>query len=294
MTQIKTSRRPKDEGNRVELRLGSGEHVNSLHDLAGRSTRPRATDGEPTLAARVIQLHAELSRLNHFELLEVPPNADTATVRAAFQRSARRYHPDRLRGDDQRLRPLAAQIFCRMSEAYRAIETESSREQYRRSLGLRAGGRPPRGERDDFDPERVFEAARICLEQGRLDDAMLLVRQLCDAAGNNEVKYLALHAWLQVLRGELRPGHTADRILRVLDRAVRERRDDMEVRLYRARTLERLGRMEDAYRDFAFVAAADPKNLDAARRVRLHQMRAGSKDKRSGVFPSLLSRKPPA
>jgi hypothetical protein len=109
--------------------------------------------------------------------------------------------------------------------------------------------------------------------QRRLADAMHLVRQLCDTHPE-QVRYLALHAWLRVESGELHV-HSGATILDVLSRCVSERRDDLEIRMYRARVLKRLGRAEEAFRDFSFVAHANPRNAEAAYEVRAHELRFG-------------------
>lgn len=129
-------------------------------------------------------------------------------------------------------------------------------------------GRPPSSLRK-FDAKRVFQAARLCMMQGRTADALLLVGQLC-ALHPEQAQYLALHAWLRVVSGELRAGHTADAILSTLNRAVSERRDDMEIRMYRARVLKRLGRAKEAHLDFSFVANVSPSNAEAVREVRAY------------------------
>lgn len=98
---------------------------------------------------------------------------------------------------------------------------------------------------------------------------MLLVGQLC-ALHPEQVQYLALHAWLRVIGGELRAGPTGDAILNTLNRAVNERRDDLEIRMYRARVFQRLGRAAEAFRDFSFVAHANPSNMEAVREVRAY------------------------
>ena len=125
-----------------------------------------------------------------------------------------------------------------------------------------------------FDAKRVFQAARLCMVQGRTADAMLLAGQLCELHPE-QVQYLALHAWLRVIGGELRAGHTADSIMSTLNRAVNERRDDLEIRIYRARVLKRLGRAKEALRDFSFVANANPANEEALREVRAYEKANG-------------------
>lgn len=90
-----------------------------------------------SLAAQVTELYARLEQLNYFELLDLPETADRQSIRTAFEQRARRFHPDRLGGNDRRLRPLAAEVFLRMAEAYRVLDNDSTRKQYRSSLSLR-------------------------------------------------------------------------------------------------------------------------------------------------------------
>src|SRR5688572_25166900 len=102
-------------------------------------SRQRALQAEAelpkgSLAYLVLQRHARLAQLNHFELLEVPEHASAATIRRAFQQAVLRYHPDRLRGEHERLRPLAKEIVSRIGLAFRVLEDDASRENYRRSL----------------------------------------------------------------------------------------------------------------------------------------------------------------
>lgn len=139
-----------------------------------------------------------------------------------------------------------------------------------------AASRPPSSLRK-FDAKRVFQAARLCMMQGRTEDALLLVGQLCELHPE-QAQYLALHAWLRVVRGELRAGHTGDAILSTLSRAVSERRDDMEIRMYRARALKRLGRAKEAYLDFCFVANVSPSNAEAVREVRAYDAEAAKRE----------------
>lgn len=216
------------------------------------------------------QRYAELNRLNHFELLGIPETADREALSKAFRQNMRSFHPDRLSRGEESLRPLAAEILCRVTEAHRVLEDRTSREQY--AAGLPASGASLAPARQvAFDPDRLFQAAVICLKRRRVDDAILLVRQAC-AAKPDDLQYLALHAWLRAERGELHSG-AAETILGILNRAVRERSTDLEIRMYRARVLQRLGRSEEAYRDFSFVAKADRMNMDAALEVRLHERR---------------------
>lgn len=99
-----------------------------------RPLRDEAELPKGSLAYLVLQRHARLAQLNHFELLDVPEHASSTTIRRAFQQAVLRFHPDRLRGEHERLRPLAKEIINQIGVAYRVLEDDTTREQYRRSL----------------------------------------------------------------------------------------------------------------------------------------------------------------
>ena len=133
------------------------------------------------------------------------------------------------------------------------------------------------------NPQRLFEAARICLRRGREDDARVLAEEACRAAPH-DLRYQALSTWLAVRHG-VRPGPQAEQVIELLSRAVSRYGEDLELRLYRARVLLRLGRAQDAFEDYHFVADADPLNAEAAREVRLHELRSASGRSPFSTFP---------
>ena len=132
-------------------------------------------------------------------------------------------------------------------------------------------------------PEQAFAAARIQLKRGATQEAMALAEQIVRADPTHP-QYLALHAWLRVELGELQPGPVADEIVTTLTWAVRQERTDLDIRLYRGRVLSRLGRREEAMRDFSVVASMDEKNLEAIREVRLYRAREEQASANSGVL----------
>jgi len=138
-------------------------------------------------------------------------------------------------------------------------------------------------------PQQAFEAARVELKRGATKEAMALVERAILAEPAHP-QYRALHAWLRVERGELKPGPVGNEILATLTWAVREQRTDLEIRLYRGRVLLRLGRRDEAIRDFSVVASMDERNLEAIREVRLHRAREENAAASSGEFSELLKR----
>lgn len=98
-----------------------------------------------------------------YDVLEIPPSADPATVRRAYQRLARRHHPE-LQPDD----PEAAERFARIHRAYRQlvepprsppVRRRSGTLRYRRTVLTVRSSRPDRpGSREQAaDPLRGLD-----------------------------------------------------------------------------------------------------------------------------------------
>ena len=127
------------------------------------------------------------------------------------------------------------------------------------------------------------------MKRGAIEEAAALVERACLAAPEHP-QYRALHAWLRVERGELQLGPVANEIVAALTWAVREQRTDLEIRLYRGRVLKRLGRHEEAMRDFSVVASMDQKNLEAVREVRLYRAREEQRAASSAFLAKFFKR----
>jgi tetratricopeptide (TPR) repeat protein len=139
------------------------------------------------------------------------------------------------------------------------------------------------------EASRAVEAAEEHITKKQFADAERLMRAACNADPSNP-EYLALHAWLRVQIGEHAVPAFAAQIVSALDRAVMKAPTSVPVRFRRAQVLKRLGRDDEAYKDFRFVARRAPDHLDAVREVRLHMIRTRNKQKQSGVFSKLFHR----
>jgi hypothetical protein len=117
----------------------------------------------------------------------------------------------------------------------------------------------------------------------------------CDLAPL-DVRCQAVLAWLRMQRGEARPSAVGRQLVQLLTRAVRLHPSYLELRVYRARALQRLGRDAEAQSDFAFVLDADPCNTEAASELRRYRLCASDNPAASGVFsphPASRSTLPP-
>ncbi|RIA92991.1 DnaJ domain-containing protein, partial [Glomus cerebriforme] len=61
----------------------------------------------------------------HYDALEVPPDAEHKLIKAQFYKLSKRYHPDVNIGDK-----TAHSRFLRINEAYSILSKEQSRREY--------------------------------------------------------------------------------------------------------------------------------------------------------------------
>lgn len=83
------------------------------------------------LLAYLDRIMPALRGLDHFELLDVPPDADDKTIQAAFHNMAGGLHPDRHRNvltPSQHERLIV--VYARIAEAYRVLRSPEHREKY--------------------------------------------------------------------------------------------------------------------------------------------------------------------
>jgi curved DNA-binding protein CbpA len=254
--------------------------------------KPASTGHPPAPAAvppappappfRVSELRAEVTRRietmraqTHYEILGVDVNAATSVIQTAFFQLAKRWHPDRLSPELGDLRDAAVRIFARMTEAHQVLSNDDQRREYERLI--REGGAT-----DDEQEEvkrvlraaAAFQKAEVTARRGNLDDAEVHAQEAVEN-DPDQAEYVALYADILSQRPDrMRSGMFTD-VLKMVNEAKKKQPDNQRVLLYRARILKRSGDLDNAYREFRAIVERDVHNVEAAREVRLHQMRRG-------------------
>jgi curved DNA-binding protein CbpA len=218
--------------------------------------------------------HRTIENQNHYQVLDIEPNATAAQVASAFGALARRFHPDRLSPDLAELKDMAMRVFSRVSEAHRTLSHASSREDYDRAL---ASGEGSEVDQEQAQVVRVlkaaeaFQKAEILVRKRDLDGAERFA-SMAIAGDPDQPEYAALHAWIRARKvGATEADMSAS--LDVLKQAVSKQGNNVKIRYYFAGVLKLAGHVNAALREFRFVAENDPSNLDAARELRLHDIR---------------------
>lgn len=196
-----------------------------------------------------------------------------------------------------------ASIFARIGEAYSTLGDAEKRKAYVKSLEG-----PSATARSAAEEEQVaravnavleFQKAEALLRKNDLAGAERHVRLAADA-DPGQPEYTTLLAWITALRRgepkELPPGTISshyDDIIQMLDEVLRGDPKYERALFYRGTLLKRSGRADKAIRDFRLVADLNPRNIDAVREVRLHEMRkrdTKEPDAQGGLFGKWFKR----
>jgi curved DNA-binding protein CbpA len=237
----------------------------------------------PDHAARKAEIERRYQSIDtedFFQILGLTRETPADQIRNAYFALAKTWHPDRVPPELAEVKPLVARVFARISDAFQTLNDAAKRKEYLERLG--AGG----GSHDDdekiarvVDAAMEFQKAEILLKKNDLAGAELLATS-CVRADPEQPEYLALLVWIQAQRrGDppgMREGQTSphfDDLIRLLDGVLAKEPSYERAIYYRGVLLKRAGRHEKAMRDFKQAVELNPKNLDAVREVRLHDMR---------------------
>lgn len=217
---------------------------------------------------------------DYFQMLGVARDATSEQIRGAYFSLARVWHPDRLPGELADMKAPLGRVFARFNDAYQTLSDASKRKEYL--------GRLQQGEgtaEDDAKLARVvdaaleFQKAEILLKKNDLAGAEALASRAAEA-DPEQPEYVALLMWIRALRRGDPPGMQEgttsphfDDLIQILDRVIAKEPRYERALYYRGVLQKRAGRTDKAIRDFKLVAEINPKNLDAVREVRLHEMR---------------------
>src|SRR5580658_3650911 len=223
----------------------------------------------------IVRRAASIDRSDYFAILEVRRDATLEGVQASFFSLARKWHPDRLPPELAPVRDACSRVFARMSEAHSTLSDAAKRESYMQLLADGSGS-PETQEKvaKVIDAATNFQKAEVCLRRGDHAQAEALCQLALDA-DSTQSDYLAMMAWLQALKPENQSPEQTAKSLAMLTAAIKLNARCEMAYFWRGMLLRRLGKADAAMRDFREAVDLNPRNIDAAREVRLHRMRGG-------------------
>lgn len=236
-------------------------------------TPPVAPSPEHVVRRKAIEDRARaIDDEDYFRMLGVPRDATAEAIEASYVEQVRTWHPDRLPPALADLREACSRVFARLSEARRTLVDPELHERYMRLLS--EGGATPKDQEtiaDVVEASTSFQKAEFYLKRNDLPQAEAHARRAL-SLDDQQADYHALCAWIDALKSP--EDRALGGVIARLTKAV-EMNDKCErAYYYRGMAHKRAGNLTQAVRDFQQAAELNPRNLDAVREVRLHEMRA--------------------
>ena len=239
---------------------------------------PPPTGLSPELAERwkeITDRAATIDRADYFMMLDLARDATRDEVEAAFFQAAKRWHPDRLPPELAPVREACSRVFGRMSEARSTLSDEEQRARYMRLLSDGSGS----PETQDavakvVEASQQFQKAEVFFKRNDLAQAETFCQKAYEG-DPTQPDYLALLAWLEAQKPESQTPERTLECIKMLDRATSMSARCEKAFYWRGMLYKRLGKADLANKDFRRVVDLNPRNIDAAREVRLQNMRGG-------------------
>lgn len=253
-----------------------------MRTLSGEIVAPRAMPPDPPAGLspehqkrweEVVRILGMMDRQNYFEMLGVKESADGGEVRAAYMKLAKKWHPDRFPPELSALGPWVDEIFHMFTMASDMLSDPKKRAEYQKTV--MQGGGTPESERKlnvMVDAAINYQKVDVLVKRRQYDEAL----RICDAAMEvvrKEADYPAMKAWILLLRDGVDDDDVANEIRDLLRKTFAINPDHVHGHFVRAHFLKRKGEHDKALQHFKKVARLDPKNMEAAREVRIGTMR---------------------
>ena len=224
----------------------------------------------------IVERAQRIDRSDYFAMLDVTRDATPPEVQAAFLALAKKWHPDRLPAELAPVRDACSRVFARMNEANATLGDPDRRTRYMR-LVADGTGSPEMQEQvaKVVDAASKFQKAEVCLKRQDYVQAEALVRKALKGDPTRP-DYHAMHAWLLSLKPEYQAPDKVIECIQGMDRAIALSDRCERAFFWRGMLNQRLGKHLMAQRDFKRASEINPRNIDAAREVRLYQMRGGA------------------
>lgn len=260
---------------------------------------PPPEDLTPAEAERyrdIAERYAASDKQNYFELLGIPDTATGDAARDAYFELVKTVHPDRLSAALAPIRPFAEQLFRLLTEARDQLSDEAKRMAYVRAV--KSGGGTPESERKVMAvlaAAHELDKANVLVNVGKWAEALETLRE-AKALDPTQIDVYALEAWVTFNLIGQHPDAKVEAVVMLCDRALADAKDGYHERaaFTKALALKKQGREDVAVELFRKIAQKNPRHLDAAREVRLYEMRHRDAPRPSVPSGSAGSGKKPA
>jgi len=230
---------------------------------------PAPRPHSPGYVAELRELQARLERIrkeNHFQVLGLTDTADSSTVKAAYFKLAKQFHPDTVPQDaPPQLARVKAEIFAAVGEANRMLADDGSRARYKETLA--EGGPGEVDVQSVLMAEETFNKGTALVRARRFAEA---VKTFDDAIAANP-KEGEFYAW----RGYARFFTLQDKKVAMVE-ALRDLNQSLKLNERCAPAHYFIGQLHKltgdpatALKHFKRCVSLDPQHVDAQREIRI-------------------------
>jgi len=249
-------------------------------DVLARRRADRPIDSE--LRKQILEDYKRIMPADYFAALDIEHQSDSVTVRRAYYKLAKQYHPDHFlgRGLSNDMENKVNEIFGHITQAYTVLSHPETRSGYREEL--------LKGPKAKIDVNQVIEA-ETAFQQGR---SLLKIRQYKEAAKKlkisiefspEEPEYLTSYAWAVYKSAPENAGFQGQALEILL--ASRELNPGLEeTHLYLGYVYQSLGKERQSEKSFEMAVQANPSCTEALRELRLINLRRGQSEPSRGIF----------
>ncbi|MDG2049762.1 MAG: J domain-containing protein [Myxococcota bacterium] len=198
----------------IEIDVGRARKTQlSAHDTASSRSNFAPHPTAETIRQQIEKWATSLDETDHFAVLGITPEASPASVKKAYLRAAKAYHPDRLAGLGlQDLRPMASKVFARMGEAFEVLSDPTARSDYE---AMQRGEYSREDAQRAAQAETLFRKAEVLVKMGDFDSAVDFLRPAVDLWGE-EPEYQKALGWALFKKRRPEFGPATDHLTRAL------------------------------------------------------------------------------
>jgi len=260
----------------------SGPPAQASGKAPAAAADPRQREMRQTAREKV----AQIKEGNFFAMLEASEESDVETIRSAYLRLIKKFHPDSASSvNDEKLHQSHLFISTKLREAFDAL-TDPERKQAH-LVKLRGG---PTQEQEQaivqkaLSAEMSFQKAGILARKRKWSETASLMIAVLQAAPDNG-DYLALLAWAEV--NLKKSGEDLTEQEANLRKAVSMAPKSEKANYYLANVLKRSGKDREARTYLESVVRLNPYNIDAKRELRILSMRQEQPARSSSLLQNL-------
>ncbi|HZW91289.1 MAG TPA: DnaJ domain-containing protein, partial [Myxococcaceae bacterium] len=230
---------------------------------------PDAKPHSPGYATELRELLARMERIrkeNHFQVLGLPDTADSSSVKAAYFKLAKQFHPDTVPQDaPPELARAKAEIFAAIGEANRMLADDHSRARYKETLA--EGGPAEVDVQAVLQAEETFNKGTTLVRARRFPEA---VKTFDDAIAANP-KEGEFYAWRGYARFFTLPDKKVAMVeaLRDLNQSLKLNERCAPAHYFIGQLHKLTGDAATALKHFKRCVNIDPQHVDAQREIRI-------------------------